>query len=337
MYFCCNPDYMRYMAYYQMKKVNIVYLAHRRMEFSNLLFLILNKCTFKDFHITICSMGCAKDRAENVYKNAIDYGFEASLFITNEAELNYLDKVKTCANYDYEYSIKLDEDIFFGSQVWDYLFNNLDILNDSNNLILSVALSSGIPTIDQFIKYNFTIEQQDEIKKMFSDTVINTAWGVDYSSLNKALVNRYDSDTFFEAVNNFQHYYKGIHPVRVNFSVQDKINNNIKTNIDRFFEQKEFIIEELKRPYFCNSVFAIKTKQWKEILDNNNLFVDNFDEVSLNKYRENNNKKFLYIVNAFGIHTLYNTLWEYNDMDTINKNEEAFYNFLLENVKNKLS
>jgi len=318
-----------------MKKVNIVYLAHRRMEFSDLLFLILSKCKFQDFHITICSMGCISGRAETVYKNAIDYGFEASLFITHEALTNYIHKVETCANYNYEYSIKLDEDIIMGPQSWDYLFENLHLLDNDENLILSPALSSGIPTVDSFIKYNFSNEQKEEIEGLFSTTVIGNAWGVNYSSLNQFL-NNYNSDVFFNGVNNFQHHYKGIHPTRVNFAVQNKINEFVKSNIDKFLENRNFIVEELKRPYFCNSFFAIKTKQWKEILDSKNLFVDNFDEVPLNRYRENTGKKFLFIVNTFAIHTLYNTLWEYNEQDMINKSEEELYNFIFNYVKDNL-
>lgn len=320
------------------KLINIVYLAHRRMEYSNLLFLNLSKCKFKDFHITICSMNCAKDRAEAVVKNAIEtYNLDASLFITYETLNNYLDKINYCINQDYEYSIKLDEDIFMGPHAWDYLFNNMSLLNNEDNLIISPALSSGIPTIDLFIKYNLNEHQKNELHNEFSKAIISNAWGIDYSFLNEALRPKYNEELFYNLVKNFNHYYKGIHPVRVNLNIQNKLNELIKNNINMFFQDRNFIIEELNRPYICNSIFAIKTNIWKNIINNKSLFVDNFDEVALNKYKEINNKKILFIANTFAIHTMYNTLWEYSDIDYINNIEECFYNFIYnyckENIK----
>lgn len=315
-----------------------MYLAHRRMEYSNLLFLNLSKCKFKDFHITICSMNCAKDRAEAVVKNAIEtYNLDASLFITYETLNNYLDKINYCINQDYEYSIKLDEDIFMGPHAWDYLFNNMSLLNNEDNLIISPALSSGIPTIDLFIKYNLNEHQKNELHNEFSKAIISNAWGIDYSFLNEALRPKYNEELFYNLVKNFNHYYKGIHPVRVNLNIQNKLNELIKNNINMFFQDRNFIIEELNRPYICNSIFAIKTNIWKNIINNKSLFVDNFDEVALNKYKEINNKKILFIANTFAIHTMYNTLWEYSDIDYINNIEECFYNFIYnyckENIK----
>jgi len=311
------------------KLINIVYLAHRRMEYSDLLFLNLSKCKFKDFHITICSMNCAVGRAENVLKNAIEnYNLDASLFITYETINNYMDKIKYCIEQNYEYSIKLDEDIFMGPQAWDYLFDNIALLNNEDNLIISPALSSGIPTIDSFIKYNLTHEQKNEIHSEFSKAIISNAWGVDYSFLNESLKPNYNEELFYNLVNNFNHHYKGIHPVRVNLNVQNKLNDFIKDNISMFFENRNFIIEELNRPYLCNSMFAIKTNVWRKIIENKSLFVDNFDEVALNNYKKINNKKILFIVNTFAIHTMYNTLWEYSDIELINKIEIPLSNLI---------
>ncbi len=321
-----------------MKKVNIVYLVHRRMQFSDLLFLILSKCKFQDFHITICSMDVHFTSAEIVYKKAIEqFGFSACLFITDHGNANYMHKIETCTNYNYEYSIKLDEDIIMNQHVWDYLFDNLDLLNDDENVLLSVALSSGIPTVDQFIKYNFSATQVNEISKLFSETIIKSMADINYSSLNTSLIGGYESDKFFNAVNDFPHYYKGIHPVRVNLLAQNKINEYIKENIGDFLNNRTFFIDEIKRPYLCNSFFAIKTKKWKEILNDKSLFVDAFDEVAINKYREKYNKKFIYIINSFAIHTMYNSMWEFHGIETINNIENEFYNFIFEYVKNNIN
>jgi hypothetical protein len=61
-------------------------------------------------------------------------------------------------------------------------------------------------------------------------------------------------------------------------------------------------------PYFCNSLFLIKTKLWGEIANNEGLFRDAFDEVPINLYRHMYGKNMLFVRNAFGVHPIYQSL-----------------------------
>ena len=82
-------------------------------------------------------------------------------------------------------------------------------------------------------------------------------------------------------------------------------------------------------------MFFIKTNQWKNIL--NHPAIDDYDEIALNKYKKDNNKKFIFVKNGFGIHPMFNTVYgnknrwniggENGEMDELN-----FYNDLTKKI-----
>ena len=55
-------------------------------------------------------------------------------------------------------------------------------------------------------------------------------------------------------------------------------------------------------------MFLIKTERWRSIIFDRSLYRDDFDEVPLNLYCDNNNLKKIYIKNGFAVHPSYNTL-----------------------------
>ena len=52
----------------------------------------------------------------------------------------------------------------------------------------------------------------------------------------------------------------------------------------------------------------MKTETYKKIIYNESLFVDKFDEVPVNKYKDINNLRMVFIDNAFAVHPSYNTI-----------------------------
>lgn len=318
-------------------KVNIVYLPYRRWHFSELILATLDKCQFKNFHLTVCGMGHHRPEVEDICNKAHKLGLSASPLIVTSSYLNYKDKLKIASEMDFDYSIKMDEDIFMGWFAWDYFFTNLKVLDCNDNLILAPTISSGIPTCDRFLKYSLNNDQQQSVKDKFTQTQFGSLWGAYYESLNNTLIEGYDKEKYYEGVSKLSHWYKGIHPIRVNFQAQKLLNQCILNNINQFTTRKDFFIEEMKEPYFCNSFFAIKNKLWNKILNTEDYYVDNFDEVPLNRYREYHGGKFLCIPNTFAIHTCYNTLWETGNSELeVNAHEEYFYQEILTFVKSQL-
>lgn len=226
----------------------------------------------------------------------------------------------------------MDEDIFMGPAAWDFLFENINILDDDNNILLSPALSTGIPTCDDFIKYNFTEFDKNTLYDLYNKTHIEDLWA-DYSIIRSYLLNnKYDTYKYFEVLKSLQTPFKGIHPVRTNKDIILFINKKIEENIDKFLEPRNFFITEMTAPYFCNSFFAIKTNLYNKIINDELLYQDGFDEVPINKYRNVTGKKFLYIPNTFAIHTLYNTIMNNENADRIYEYEYNFINSIKDQI-----
>lgn len=296
--------------------INILYLLHRRPRYHKVIIPCLAKSNFKDFHITLSFNNLDSDQwtcnnqseLDQVVQSCQDHNLSYSI----EYHSNYLDKIKSVCNKDYDISIKMDEDIFLSPKLWNYFFNNLSLLDNENNLLLTASLSTGIPTIDNFIVHNFEPDQQTEIFNEFSNTVIPSIWGADYSSIRHN--NPYTTKSYYEKVARINHHYKGIHPIRCSERVITKFNSLLEKNLHKFNDDRTFFISQLNRPYICNSFFAIKTKEWKKIIYNNSLYVDAYDEVPINKYRHQTGKVLQNVENAFGIHTVYNTIaWPEED------------------------
>lgn len=226
---------------------------------------------------------------------------------------NYLNKVHFASKDSNPYSVKLDEDCFMSNYVWDFLIENINILDDPKNLLISPLVSTNIPLVDKFIESYIT---DNEVKNKLYEYFLNRTmpsniWGVDYTSLNEYTINSdyWDSEKYYEGVAKINHYYRGIHPVRISAESQILINEYILNTIDRFFSKDNYSIKEFKAPYFTNNVFAFKTEDWRKILSLPN---DGFDEVPLSEYKNAHNKKCFYIENGFCIHPMYNTVFGYN-------------------------
>jgi len=320
-------------------EINIVHLTQRRKHFANLAHYFLSMCEFKNFDITLCGLKHVDDKETYVLQEQLSYlGLNTNVLIVDHDEThNYYAKIQEASRFDYKYTIKMDEDVFLGPQAWDYFFNNLNVLDDDNNVLLTPTLSTGIPTVDDFIKYNFNNEEKNHVENLFKKSNIPNLWGADYQCIRNYLIKEYNANDYYNVVKNVQHHYKGIHPVRVNKNVVNYMNNIILEKIPMFFDHRDFIIEKMTYPYLCNSFFAIKTKTYNEILNNKSLFKDAFDEVAINTYRNITGKNFLTIPNTFGIHVLYNTLHEMGMeiLDMCNM-EDEFFNFFSDKIKKHL-
>jgi hypothetical protein len=202
-----------------------------------------------------------------------------------DIEVNYMQKIHTAVTTSGKYAVKLDEDCFIPNHIWDYIIENIDVLDDEDNFILTPMLSNGVPHTDRFVE-SFILDE--EVKKTIYDSYLNREmpnglWGADYTPLNEFTVGstEWNSQKYFEGVSKLNTYLKGIHPIRICAEAQVAMNTT--------------------------STFIIKTEDWVNLL--NMGAHDSFDEIQLNLYREKYNKNFLYIENGFSIHTIYNTIY----------------------------
>jgi len=244
------------------------------------------------------------------WENDID-GIEFEVHTFPDVELNYMQKINVALEETNKYSVKLDEDCFISNYVWDYIIENIDILDDEDNFILTPVLSNGIPHTDRFVE---SFIDDEEVRKKIYESYLNQKmpvglWGADYSPLNVHTINAniWNSNAFFEGVSKLNTYLKGIHPIRICANAQLLLNNYIVENFKKLISKHDYNIKEFTEPYYTTSTFIIKTEDWRKLLDIGAH--DSFDEIQLNLYKEKYNKKFLYIENGFGIHTIYNTMY----------------------------
>jgi hypothetical protein len=319
-----------------MKTITINYLSHNRLDYSNLMFYFLSKIKPENKLKLKLNVLATHD---NDWVNKCDsLGIEYTIHVIN-AHHNYLNKIRIAISTDTEYSVKLDEDCFINNYVWDYLIENVDILNNDEVLTLAPTMSNNIPSCDFFINdFIDDFSVRDIVYKHFLNRPMpNGLWSVDYTPLNQFTINatEWEYNKFYEGLNSLNTITKGIHPLRISYEAQMEINNYILKNIDKFTSDNNYELFEIHSPYFTNSMFFIKTSEWVNILSHPT--VDEYDEIALNKYKRDNNKKFLFVKNGFGIHPMFNTVYgnqnpwgiggENGEQDEIN-----FYNNLSENI-----
>lgn len=293
-----------------MKKAAINYILHHRPEYAKHTINELIKLPLQIRKEIIINL--LVSHSDNLYKNFYttlkNHNIETNVFLIPGG--HYMTKINTGIKTNCEYSIKLDEDIFLSVHLWEYFINNLDILNDRKNLFLSPILTTGIPTVDYFIEQFLTPNQQQELYKIFLQTPLPSIWGADYTKLNQHTIqaSAWNPETFYNEVEQINHHYKGVHPVRFSPQAQFKILEYTIQGLDNITKKNDYSTFSVKRPYFCNSVFGIKTKTWQIILNDSSLFKDEFEEVPLNLYREKNDLNMIFINNGFAIHPSYNTI-----------------------------
>jgi hypothetical protein len=206
--------------------------------------------------------------------------------------------------------MKIDEDIFINHHTLRYIIDNLTCLDKNDIVALTPTLSTGIPTVELFVEDVFDQSEKDKVFDMFSKTHIPNIWGVDYTHLN-GNGEKWDGDEYYKKVSHTPHHFKGIHPLRVSSEIQNEMFNIIKNKKSKIMDVQDYRIEERKVTYFCNSVFVIRTDEWKAIVTDRSLYRDLYDEVPFNLYKDMHNKKLAIIRNSNTIHPSYNTIPDY--------------------------
>jgi len=256
-----------------------------------------------------------------------------------DVDVNYMQKISTAVTTSEKYAVKLDEDCFISNHIWDYIIENINVLDDEDNFILTPMFSNGVPLTDRFVE-SFILDEG--VKKTIYDSYLNREmpnglWGVDYTPLNEFTVGatEWNSQKYFEGVSRLNTYLKGIHPIRICAEAQVAMNDYIVDNLERLFEKNNYSIKKFTEPYYTTNAFIIKTEDWINLL--NMGAHDSFDEIQLNLYREKYNKNFLYIENGFSIHTIYNTMYGNKNVWNIGleNGQEYEYEFV-NSILNKL-
>ena len=290
-----------------MKNITINYLSHNRLNYTELMFYFLTR--IKGSNKEKIKLNILATHDNNWVERCEKLGIEYEIY-TITSNNNYLDKINIAISTNTKYSVKLDEDCFINNHVWDFLIENVELLENPDTLTMSPVMSNNIPSCDYFISDYITDENiKNKIYGYFLNrSMPNGLWGVNYTPLNEFTTQSkvWDPVSFYKKLDSLNTNTKGMHPLRISYEAQIEINNYILNNIDNFLSKNNYGFITIDSPYFTNSLFFIKTEEWVNVLKQST--VDSYDEIALNKYKKDNNKQFVFIKNGFGIHPMFNTV-----------------------------
>ncbi len=287
--------------------ININYFSNSRLEFFTLIFHFIKKIKPENKDKIIFNILTTSSNVSFFEKFKND-GVNMNIIKFNDG-FNYTEKLKYVLNLDVEYSVKLDEDCIINNHIWDYMIENVNTLDDENNLLISPLLSTTLPSCDEFINGFLSKEDRDTITNfLVNQKMPNGLFGVNYEPLNKYTVDsvEWDYKAYLKGLGELPTNVKGMHPMRISYKAQTTINDLILKNYNKIVNNGDYSLFEIETPYFTNNLFLIKTSVWKHIFDK---YGGVYDEIPISDYKKNNNKKFLFIKNGFGIHTMYNTIY----------------------------
>jgi hypothetical protein len=240
----------------------------------------------------------------------LDISMQVVKFPGNYITNNYLAKLQWFMNHSDEYCIKLDEDIILSNHLWDYIIENVDILNKEPNLLaLTPVVNIGVPSVDLFIKDFCTEEEKKEIHKIFLNTDIHKTagirWELNFEELNQYTINttEWNFQKFHEHVSHLETEKKGIHPIRFNFDAQMFMYNCVLNNIPKFLSLQNYYIDKYPYCYLCNDMSIILTENLHKIHHEFPFVL--YDEIQMNLYKQKYKLDYGFIRNGFALHTMF--------------------------------
>jgi hypothetical protein len=253
-----------------------------------------------------------EQRWNDKYEELKSEGFDVELKISHGLDSeDYIKKIRLSVSTECEYSCKMDEDVLISNHTWDYIIENIEELNNKEILFISPIISNGIPSVDMFVS-DFVEDEtlKNEFYSLFKGTHIPNMWGANFSTLNIHTIGSkiWNPDNFYNEVNRIRHFYRGIHPVRISYESNYKLMDVITKNLGKIFHKQEYSLFNIKRPYYCNSFYFIRTEVWRGIVNDPSLFRDVFDEVPLNLYKDKHNLNMCFVKNGYCIHMSYNMI-----------------------------
>ena len=230
----------------------------------------------------------------------------------------YIDKVRVAHKSTAEYCCKWDDDVFINRHVWDYMIENINILENPEVSMLTPVLSNGMPSVDMFIEDFLTEEETQQAHSIFiKDNIDPNIFGCNYEILYNAIASTdtWDGRKYWELVESidptanrtglpwFYTIVKGIHPARFSYDFNMFLANHAINNIDKLLEKGNFYLDkDFPTPYLCDNLFFSKTEFYRKSQE---LFFDHWDEGQVNMLSQKQGQTPIYVRNCYGIHMAY--------------------------------
>lgn len=210
--------------------------------------------------------------------------------------------------------IKCDEDMVLSPTAWRVLIHDSDqLLSQPGTLLVTPALSSGIPSWLDFAKSLLDERDFKELLHRLGEFPLpQKIWSIDYGDVSRAQSkSMWDEDAHLSAMKNLHSEFRGYHPIRFDSATCVWLVERSLMKLSDFLSpvDADSVVFRRSNDYICNGVFAIRPHLYGQILDNNFLFLDPFDEVPLNILLRSGVWEFVIACNALGLHFLYNAAY----------------------------
>ena len=226
-----------------MKKIQINFLPYNINRFKYSVWCLNELTKIKDSNKEKILLKIYTSYYHEDYNNVIEFLRKNNIDCELINMHGYMPKIYKAINTNEFYSCKWDEDIFLNYESWNYILENLDYLDENEDIIFfSPILTNGIPSVDLFVHESFSSDYKNQYINLIKNTnmignELANSWGVNYSGLNSETINsdRFDSEKYYKQVSKINHYYKGIHPVRISIDLHNLIFDFIQNNKDFFY------------------------------------------------------------------------------------------------------
>ncbi len=240
-------------------------------------------------------------------------------------DVTYREKITRLARSNSSFVMKIDEDIYISADgMQKFITNAMRGLRESPESLYTLPLSTGIPTVELFIERMNSQHVANEIRKIFASVRFERHWGVDYSKLNGVYGLTGGPSFAAEVKLRIEHYYKGIHPVRMSSLAQKSIVDWVLK--DSGWKMPAPVPDvEFTSVYFCNSCFVASSSFYRATvlgMEKAYYIDDGFDEVALNQHLASTGGSLVVVGCSLGIHPSYNSVADYCDIS------DAFFDSL---------
>ena len=221
---------------------------------------------------------------------------------------DYMNRAAHCYNNSSRYTIRVDDDLIIPSKVWKYLLGNgPTILEEHNAFSLAPTFSTSIPGVDFFAKDFLNDNERNELYKMFlKDNIPISPWhGISYQELHDFIKNMkvWDSESYYTEVLRLETPFKAIHPVRFSNDASWFIAKKLVEHKEKFYNPTIMECHYYPKRIHNTHPFMIKTDDWHKAQA---YRVDYFDELSQNRFANENGLVDYVIRGGYAMHGCFN-------------------------------
>jgi hypothetical protein len=288
-----------------MPKIAINILVHERVQFLNMTVWSLSRIRNKENVVINLLCSGIPQRVPEIGDQLRSYGFEVNVLgFARPAPYNFMDKISWMTDESQpEYLIRVDDDCFAPPLVWETLIGLPRLLEDEEVMAVAPCVTNGLPTVDDFRETFLDPDERDELDQIILANPILNKWTIDFSSLAPAFEEKeWNPDLYYKLLYEHGDDRLGVHPVRFSLDAQQWIAQKVFEHWERFMNPPCVTCEYVRpdtRPYYCNTCFLIKREKYREIITDESLKRDAFEELPFNLYRRKHNKELGFITDAW--------------------------------------